>query len=101
DSALNALDTWPAALGHADDGGWWAIGLRHPEERVFLGVEMSAADTGRRQQERLEALGLGVALLPELADLDTVSDLPAVVDGRPTLRTALLARRLGLLGSSE
>ena len=30
DLALAALDTAPAALGHAADGGWWAIGLRRP-----------------------------------------------------------------------
>jgi len=97
DSALATLETSPAALGRATDGGWWAIGLRRADERVFMGIPMSAADTGRRQLERLLALGLRVASLPELADLDTAEDLSAVVASAPTSRTAVLARRLGLL----
>ena len=39
-------------LGPASDGGWWAIGLRRPDPRVFLGVEMSTAHTGARQDRK-------------------------------------------------
>lgn len=95
DAALASLDGAPAALGHAVDGGWWAIALRRPDARVFVGVPMSTDRTGACQEARLRRLGLDVALLPTLVDLDTVADLPTVTAGAP--RTAATARALGLL----
>ncbi len=97
DDALDSLDTAPAALGHAADGGWWAIGLRRPQPGAFRGVPMSTARTGRAQEARLRALGLDVALLPTLVDLDTAADLPAVVASGAAARTARLAADLGLV----
>ncbi len=97
DAALGALDEVGAALGHARDGGWWAIALRRPDDRVFLGVPMGTPHTGRRQEARLRSLGLDVVLLPVLVDLDTVADLPAVLEAAPAGRTATLALRMGLL----
>jgi uncharacterized protein len=97
DAALAALDRTAAALGHAADGGWWAIALRRPDAAVFRELPMGSADTGRRQEARLRALGLDVTALPVLADLDTVDDLPAVVEAAPSSRTAAIAGRLGLI----
>lgn len=67
-----------AVLGPAEDGGWWAIGLRHADPRVFLGVPMSRPDTGRRQLARLRALGLRTRLLHPLRDVDRFADAVAV-----------------------
>ena len=97
DDALAALDTAGAALGHAVDGGWWAIGLRRPDPAVFRGLPMSTHRTGAAQEARLRSLGLEVASLPSLVDLDTVDDLPAVVAAGPGTRTAAVAGRLGLV----
>jgi rSAM/selenodomain-associated transferase 1 len=97
DAALAALGTSRAALGHAADGGWWAIALRRPDARVFLDVPMSTGMTGASQQARLHALGLDVARLPTLVDLDAVADLPAVTQDGSAIRTAALARSLGVL----
>jgi len=97
DGALDALGTADAALGHAADGGWWAIGLRRPDPAVFRGVPMSTARTGAAQHARLRSLGLDVAVLPPLVDLDTVADLTPVTEAGPDTRTATLARRLGLV----
>lgn len=97
DGALAALDAAPAALGHAVDGGWWAVALRRADPRAFLDVPMSTGRTGALQEARLRRLGLDVAPLPALVDLDSVADLPAVVDGGHAVRTAALARTLGLL----
>ena len=58
---------------------------------------MSTARTGRAQEARLRALGLDVALLPTLVDLDTAADLPAVVASGAAARTARLAADLGLV----
>lgn len=97
DAALAALDATAAALGHAADGGWWAIALRRPDSDVFLGVPMGTVSTGRLQEARLRALGLDVTTLPVLADLDTVDDFPAVVEAAPLSRTADVAKQLGLI----
>ena len=97
DDALAALDAADAALGYAADGGWWAIGLRRPHLGAFHGVPMSTARTGRAQEARLRSLGLDVALLPTLADLDTVADLPAVLASGAAARTARVAAILGLV----
>ncbi|HLH28935.1 MAG TPA: DUF2064 domain-containing protein, partial [Acidimicrobiales bacterium] len=55
-----------AVFGPAADGGWWAIGLRRPDPRVFLGVPMSTEATGQAQRARLDRLGLAVGDLPIL-----------------------------------
>jgi uncharacterized protein len=67
-----------AVLGLATDGGWWAIGLRRPDPRVFLGIPMSSPATGREQQRRLRALGLQWRTLPPLRDVDRFGDAVAV-----------------------
>jgi len=97
DRALAVLDTAEAALGHAVDGGWWALGLRRPDPAVFRNVPMSTERTGSVQEERLRALGLSVSLLDTLIDVDTCDDLFAVAAAAPATRTAHLAVELGLV----
>lgn len=96
DAALADLDRADAVLGHAEDGGWWAIGLRHPSPAVFAGVPMSTTRTGAHQEARLRALGFHPILLPTLVDLDTVADLPAVTASGAAVRTASLFRTMGM-----
>jgi rSAM/selenodomain-associated transferase 1 len=81
-AALEAPDT-DAVLGHAEDGGYWAIGLRRPDPRAFAGVPMSVAETGARQEEALRGLGLRVGLLPTLRDVDLIGDARAVAAAAP------------------
>lgn len=72
-----------AVLGHAADGGWWALGLHRPHPRAFSGVPMSTGRTGAAQAERLVELGLAPVLLPVLRDIDTTDDLDAVARDLP------------------
>jgi rSAM/selenodomain-associated transferase 1 len=72
-----------AVLGHAEDGGYWAIGLRRPDPRAFAGVPMSVAETGSRQEAALRRLGLRVDLLPTLRDVDLIGDARAVAAMSP------------------
>jgi uncharacterized protein len=72
-----------AVLGHAEDGGYWAIGLRRPDPRAFAGVPMSVAETGARQEEALRRLGLRIGLLPTLRDVDMIGDARAVAAMAP------------------
>jgi rSAM/selenodomain-associated transferase 1 len=77
-----------AVLGEAIDGGWWAIGLRTPEPRAFLGVPMSTASTCDAQRTRLSDLGLRVDELPHLRDVDVIADAHAVAAAAPGSRFA-------------
>lgn len=85
-----------AVLGLAEDGGWWALGLRRPQGRLVRGVVTSRADTGARQRHRLTAAGLHVVDLPVLRDVDTVDDLEPVArlapDGRFAATVAQVLR---------
>lgn len=78
-----------AVLGHAPDGGYWAIGLRVQDPALFVGLPMSTAHTGRDQEARLREHGRAVALLPELRDVDLVADARAVAAGAPGTAFAL------------
>jgi glycosyltransferase A (GT-A) superfamily protein (DUF2064 family) len=85
----------PAVLGHALDGGWWAIGWRHADPgAVFAGIPMSVAATGRAQENRLLALGFDLLRAATKRDIDTIDDLAAVAAEFPSLRTATVARGL-------
>lgn len=77
-----------AVLGLADDGGYWAVGLRRPDPGLFHGVPMSEPVTGEAQLERLRGAGLRVRILPALRDVDTVSDAAAVARAAPGTRFA-------------
>lgn len=72
-----------AVLGHAADGGWWVIGLRRPDPSVFVGVPMSSPVTGAAQRARLEALGLRLAEMPVLRDVDGFEDAREVARAIP------------------
>jgi glycosyltransferase A (GT-A) superfamily protein (DUF2064 family) len=77
-----------AVLGLAADGGWWAIGLRRADPRVFVGVPMSTDHTGADQAARLRSLGYRTARLDVLADIDTFDDALAVARAIPDSRVA-------------
>lgn len=83
-----------AVLGPADDGGFWALGMRHPRPEHLLGVPMSTGSTGQLQHDRLLACGLCVALLPALRDVDTAADAAVVASGARWTRFARLVAEL-------
>src|SRR3954464_13106957 len=83
EAALDALARHDAVLGAAPDGGYWGIGLRRADARVFEGVPMSEDRTGAVQRARLAALGLATATLPPLRDIDTIEDARAAADDVP------------------
>jgi hypothetical protein len=90
DNALGLLrsPSTTALLGPAFDGGWWAIGLRRADPRVFLGLPMSMPHTGAAQRQRLRDLGHRVVELPTLRDVDRIEDAVAVSRIAPGSRFA-------------
>jgi rSAM/selenodomain-associated transferase 1 len=82
-AALLARPGTDAVLGPAVDGGYWAIGLRRPDERALRGVPMSLDTTATAQRDRLDDLGLRWTKLRALRDVDTFDDARAVAAAAP------------------
>jgi rSAM/selenodomain-associated transferase 1 len=79
ESAIAALATADAVLGPAADGGWWTLGLREPlHGAVLRHVPTSTDQTGPLTLKALRGLGLRVAILPSLRDVDTAADATEV-----------------------
>jgi rSAM/selenodomain-associated transferase 1 len=93
--ALAALRSVDAVLGPATDGGYWLVGLRHADPRAFLGVAMSTPRTAAAQLERFADLGLKVAMVEPLRDVDTIADARAVAAAAPWTGFAHVLRTLG------
>lgn len=96
-SALVSLTDHDAVLGLAEDGGFWALGVKIPHADLFLGVPMSTKRTGAAQLQRLHAAGLDVGHLATLRDVDDFTDALAVASMAPETRFArAVASRVGV-----
>jgi uncharacterized protein len=75
----NALLCSAAVLGMATDGGWWVLGAHEASTGAVLrDIPTSRPDTGAITLNVLRSMGLDVALVDELGDVDTVTDIDAV-----------------------
>lgn len=73
--AFASLAAHALVLGPALDGGYTLIGLSRSAPELFRGVAWGTAAVLEQTLERALALGLPVARLEPLADLDTPADL--------------------------
>lgn len=79
DEVAAGLATRDAVLAPAEDGGWWALGRRHPEVAAPLGrVAMSTAQTCEQTRAALLAAGHRVGTATRLVDVDTAEDADVV-----------------------
>ncbi|MEM7014455.1 MAG: TIGR04282 family arsenosugar biosynthesis glycosyltransferase [Verrucomicrobiota bacterium] len=62
-----------AVFGPTDDGGYYLVGLKKLDERVF-DVPWSAPDTLEKSLERATECGFKIHQLPGLTDIDTIDE---------------------------
>jgi glycosyltransferase A (GT-A) superfamily protein (DUF2064 family) len=76
EAALQALaDGADVVLGPALDGGYWLIGLRHPADWLFHGVDWETGRVLAQTRAKLRHHGWQWRELPVRADLDRPADL--------------------------
>jgi uncharacterized protein len=75
-AAFDALQSHPAVLGPATDGGYYLIGLRRPVPELFQGVNWGTDTVLRESLQILQNMGVRPMLLEPLHDLDRAEDLP-------------------------
>ena len=73
-SAVTALRDHDVVLGPAEDGGYALIGSRRPVAELFVDMPWGTADVTTATLDKALQLGLQVALLAELWDVDTQAD---------------------------
>lgn len=75
--ALEALASGraDAALGPADDGGYYAVGVRGPADGLFDAVEWGTPRAYAQTARNAARLGLRLFEMPRWYDVDTPSDL--------------------------
>lgn len=78
EAAFHALETGAdVCFGPALDGGYYLVALRAPRPELFRRIPWSTDRALEVSLARAEALGLRVATLDPLADVDTPEDLEA------------------------
>ena len=75
-----ALESHDLVLGPALDGGYYLIGLNRPTPGLFTGIPWSTDQVLALTQKKAGALGLKTALLESWRDIDTISDLEALIE---------------------
>lgn len=73
--AFSFLDDYDAVIGPARDGGYYLLGLRAYDSRIFGKIDWSTGLVLSQTIERLNSLSLSYIFLEELIDIDTASDL--------------------------
>ena len=75
--AAAALATHDVVVGPATDGGYYLLGMKTLHQELFAGQQWSTATVLADTLAAAARLGLRVAQLPALADIDTAADLAA------------------------
>jgi uncharacterized protein len=73
--AFGCLEQTDAVLGKTEDGGFYLIGLRKLNKRIFENVEWSSAQTCSKTKNNLEQIGFSLTELPVWYDVDVPEDL--------------------------
>ncbi len=73
--AWSSLDRRDVVLGPTDDGGYYLIGMKQADSRLFAGIDWGTEHVLRQTQDRCRKWGKSLALLPLLSDVDEAENL--------------------------
>ena len=73
--AFQQLQQKDLVLGPAVDGGYYLIGLRQAQSALFQNIAWSTSDVFQQTNEIAQQLGLAIAYLERLSDVDHPEDL--------------------------
>ncbi|NJP11900.1 MAG: glycosyltransferase [Leptolyngbyaceae cyanobacterium RU_5_1] len=76
EQAFEALHQRDLVLGPATDGGYYLIGVRRFVPELFAGIAWSTPDVLQQTVAIAQKLGLAIAYLSTLSDIDYPEDLP-------------------------
>jgi rSAM/selenodomain-associated transferase 1 len=99
-AAAADLESFPAVMGPAEDGGYWLIGQRAPGADLFSGIPWSSRDTLEATRQRLGELGIEWAEIDRLVDIDTVEDVERVLAAE-TIDAELRSALAGIVAGVE
>jgi rSAM/selenodomain-associated transferase 2/rSAM/selenodomain-associated transferase 1 len=74
-TAFDLLDQFDLVLGPANDGGYYLIGLRQEESKLFDDVPWGTVEVGARTLEKARQLGLRWITVEPLDDVDRAEDI--------------------------
>jgi len=73
--AFTALDEYDVVLGPCNDGGYYLVGMKQSQPKLFEAIDWSTSAVLQQTIQRAQAAGLDVFQLPQKSDLDTYADL--------------------------
>ena len=94
-TAIKELGDYDLCLGPSRDGGYYLIGARHIDERIFRDMQWSTPNVFTETVRKAHVAGLSLTLLEEYGDVDTFADLQELqkdiqrLRGRPGERIPL------------
>ena len=74
EEAFEALHNHPLVMGPTHDGGYYLLGMNRMAPELFRGKQWSTDTVAKDTLQDAASLGLEVALLPRLSDVDTEED---------------------------
>jgi len=91
--AFEALQDHDVVLGPATDGGYYLIGMKRLVPEFFSGMDWGTGRVLQQTTEAIQRLGLTLAQLPQLGDVDRPGDLALLRDD-PRFADVFTARPL-------
>lgn len=77
-TACEMLQAYDVVIGPATDGGYVLLGMNAEHPELFSDVEWGGDSVYAETLKRIRALGLSVAILPTLSDIDHPEDLQSL-----------------------
>ncbi len=92
-SAMKSLQDHDVVVGPTEDGGYYLIGFRSPTPKLFENIAWSTNTVFSQTEEKANAMGLSMKVLPMLRDLDTIEDLQAFIQESKDKKNQLFSSR--------